>query len=538
MNKSALAALLVAVCAIGSTAHAGAGVTETTTGKASRPELLANAAQGRLIGRDEGAVKAFLGIRYAAPPVGANRWRVPQPAPTWKGARLATDYGASCLQELRPGGRPPWTREYMVQGKVSEDCLTLNVWTPSTGGEKRPVLVWIHGGGFQEGSGSVPIYRGAALAGRGIVVVTVNYRLGMFGFFAHPELTREAKGGVASNFGLQDQIAALKWVRTNIAAFGGDPDKVTIAGQSAGAVSVHDLIASPLAKGLFARAIAQSGLPTIMPMQTLAEAERNGLTFAHDKGAASLAQLRAMSPSQLALAPGTAMGGKYRFGPVVDGRFLPSTADEMIARGTFNDVPTIVGQTADEGSAFPGYGAGDTASYNASMMRNFGAKARDFGRFYPAANDSERSEAAKVASRDRGLAMIAIWSRPRLAKSHTSVWSYYFNHAEPGEASEKYGAFHSSEIPYLFETLDMAPERNFAFADRQLSLAMATYWVNFIKRGDPNSPELPAWRPLASAAPTMLELTTERIGERALLSPEKLSAYRDFVAEGGALSMF
>jgi para-nitrobenzyl esterase len=497
----------------------------------------AHVSQGDLVGGRDGAVQAFLGVPYAAPPVGVYRWKAPQPAVKWRGPRQAAEFGASCVQQVFAGGRPPWTHEYMVSGKVSEDCLTLNVWTTAHAGEKRPVLVWIHGGGFQEGSGSVPIYQGASLAGRDIVVVSINYRLGLFGFLSHPDLTREAGAGVASNFGLADQIAALKWVQANIAAFGGDPAQVTIAGQSAGSMAVHTLVVSPLAMGLFKRAIAESGLPNVLPMQTLAQSEQNGLAYARDKRASSIAQLRAMSPEQLAVAPGTGMGGKFQFGPIIDGKLLPAAPLEMVARGMFNDVPMMIGQNADEGSAFPGYGAGDEAAYNAFMARSFGKKVDVFGQFYAGTSDADRSLAVKTASRDRGLASIDQWANPRLEKGKTPVWGYYFSHAEPGEKSTQFGAFHSSEIPYALSNLDVAPERNFTPVDRALAQTMSGYWVNFVKKGDPNGPGLLPWASLDRTYPSVIEFG-DSVRVRPLLTEDKLKAYRDYARDGGVFGMF
>lgn len=219
--------------------------------------------QGRVAGTKHGEVAAFLGVPFAAPPTGERRWKPPAPASSWNGVRKADALPASCQQGVTPNGFGPWTHEYVVTSAVSEDCLYLNVWTPAkTSGEKLPVLVWIHGGGFSGGSASVPIYDGSKLAAKGVVVIAINYRLGLYGFLAHPALTAESPAHASGNYGLLDQVAALQWIKANVAAFGGDPDRVTIAGQSAGAMSVHHLIASPLAKGLFAQAIAQSGSGT------------------------------------------------------------------------------------------------------------------------------------------------------------------------------------------------------------------------------------------------------------------------------------
>lgn len=509
-------------------------------GTALTPALAApqvEIAQGRLEGKQDGLVEAFLGIPYAAPPVGELRWRPPLPVSRWTETRKAAEFGPSCVQTLLPEGRAPWTREYVVQNRTSEDCLSLNVWASPKSAAPRPVLVWIHGGGFNEGSGEVPIYNGSSLAGRGIVVVTINYRLGALGFMAHPEITREARshGEAPANFGLQDQIAALKWVQQNIAAFGGDPANVTIAGQSAGAMAVHALVSSPTAKGLFVRAIAQSGLPTIIPMPGLAEAEKTGVKFAMEKGAKSLTALRAL-PAEALLAAAGSPGG-LRFGATVDGSVLPASPSALLESGNFNDVPMIVGQTADEGSAFPGYGAGEEQAYKAFLARSFGDKAPEFAKFYPADTEAARSQSMKEASRDRGLALIDQWSRVRVAKGKSPVFTYFYTHAEPGEGSDKFGAFHSSEIPYALATLDAAPERNFKLGDRQLSLTMSTYWVNFVRNGNPNGDGLANWPAVTAASvPTMVFGAT--VATRNILETDKLTAYRAYVAQGGKLGMF
>lgn len=528
MLRHAICTIRVLLCA---SALAGLGNVPAY----ARPE--ATVAQGQLAGKQDGLVQAFLGIPFAAPPVGDLRWRAPQPAPAWTGTREASDFGASCMQGLLPEGRAPWTAEYVVQNKVSEDCLSLNVWTPGKTGVKKPVMVWIHGGGFNEGSGSVLIYNGSALAGRDMVVVTINYRLGALGFLAHPGITLEAKsnGEPPANFGLQDQIAALSWIKQNIAAFGGDPDNVTIAGQSAGAMAVHALVSSPMAKGLFVRAIAQSGLPTIIPIPSLAEAEKQGAQFASEKGARDLAQLRALPAD--AFVGSAATPGGLRFGALVDGALLPATPTEILASGRFNDVPMIVGQTANEGSAFPGYGDGGEAAYQAFLSRSFGSSASRFRKLYPADTDVARAQSMRTASRDRGLAMIDIWARARAATGKTSVYTYLYSHTEPGEGADRFGAFHSSEIPYVMSTLDASPERKFTLADRQLSLTISSYWVNFVHTGNPNGDGLPHWPAVTqSVVPAMNFGATT--AARDILAKDKLELYRAFVAQGGTLGMF
>jgi len=297
--------------------HAGVDAPE----KAGLETSTIQISQGTLRGVAGDGVRAFLGIPYAAAPVGELRWRPPLPAAGWNGVRDASNPGASCMQTLTPAGRKPWTHEYLVQDAVSEDCLFLNLWTPLANKVEAayPVLVWIHGGAFVEGSASVPIYNGAALAKHGIIVVGINYRLGAFGFLAHPELSVEG-GGSSGNYALHDMLAALHWVRENIAAFGGDSAQVTIAGQSAGASAVHHLLAAPQARGLFARAIAQSGSGRGRAPIVLKDAEHMGLAFSRKAGAASLAELRALPASALLDIDVSVPEQGLRFAPILDGK--------------------------------------------------------------------------------------------------------------------------------------------------------------------------------------------------------------------------
>jgi para-nitrobenzyl esterase len=278
------------------------------------------------------SITVFKGVPFAAPPVGDKRWRAPEPPVKWEGVRAADAFGANCVQTITRE-KKPWTYEFMAHGDVSEDCLFLNIWTAAArAGEKRPVFVYLHGGANTEGSGSIDSYNGEGLARKGVLMITVNYRLGVFGFFTHPELTKESDGRGAGNFALMDQMAALRWVKRNIAAFGGDPDRVTVAGQSAGASDIALLLRSPLAKGLFQRAIMESGgAPGNGGARPLAASEADGVKFAAAKGAATLAQLRALS-SQEIFAPVTGV----RFGPVTDGYVVPSEP-------YINDVPTLTG---------------------------------------------------------------------------------------------------------------------------------------------------------------------------------------------------
>ncbi|WP_162875472.1 carboxylesterase/lipase family protein [Sphingomonas crusticola] len=482
---------------------------------------------GKVEGLLRGNVEAFLGIPYAAPPTGANRWRPPQPVSPWARIRPAIKFGSSCWQAVSPQGFGPWSHEYVVQGDISEDCLFLNVWTPKHGSGKLPVLVWIHGGGFNSGSGAIPIYDGRALAARGIVVVTINYRVGPFGFLAHPELTREAGAGPRANYGLQDMVAALRWVRLNIGALRGDPARVTIAGQSAGSMAVHELVASPLAKGLFARAIGESGLPEPTRTLPLAQAEQAGLAFAQEKGAGSIAALRAMPSEALVASKG---GNAVRFGPVIDGVLLPGTAP-------VSDVPMLVGLNADEGSAMSsGYGASDAATLSVLLAQTYGAMASRFAQLYPAATEAERSAANMQVRRDRGLGAIYAWASTQ-RKGGQPTYVYRYDHAEPGPQSARWRAFHSSEIPYVFRTFDASPERAFTLADRTFSERVSHYWLNFIRSGDPNGANLPRWPKFESVAPSILALG-DPIASEPLLPPAKLSLMKEYLAKGGRPTIF
>ncbi len=489
---------------------------------------------GVVEGVAEQGVAIYRGIPFAAPPVGPDRWRAPQPFPAWQGVRPATAFGHNCWQSVSPKGFGPWTHEYVIQGDISEDCLFLNVWTglnPAPKAEKRPVLVWVHGGGFNSGSGSIPIYDGAAFARRGIVVVTINYRVGVFGFLAHPELSREAAAGQGTNFGLLDMVAALQWVRGNIAAFGGDPAQVTIAGQSAGAMAVQELAASPLARGLFQRAIAESGLPRQIP--ALGTAEQAGLAFQREKGAASLAALRAMPADALQPAQGA---NAVRFGPVADGVLLPAGPWQRR-----NAVPMLAGFVADEASAQgpADYGSPDAAKLSALLKTSYGGAADAFAPLYPAATDPQRAEANRQIRRDRAMAGLYAWSQ---RAGGAPTYAYLFTHVMPGATPAPWGAFHSSEIPYVFQTFGASPERPFTATDQRLSAMLSAYWVNFIATGDPNrgpaSGHLPLWPALDAGGTPQLMRLDEHASAQPVLGARQLALTRADLAAGGLLDAF
>ena len=446
------------------------------------------------------AIQVYKGIPYAAPPVGALRWHAPQPSSPWEGVRKADTFAPGCIQQVA-GSRPPWTEEFMHQGSVSEDCLYLNVWTAAEdAGERRPILVYIHGGGFNEGSGSVAVYDGEELAKKGLVVVTVNYRLGALGFLAHPGLTAESGDNASGNFGLLDQVAALQWAKQNIAAFGGDPNNVTIAGQSAGAIAVYLLTVAPPARSLFHRAIVQSGpgglasfglSSTRTLVRPLSEAEADGAEFAKAKGTSSLQELRAMSVDDLTAGPASG-GGPLRFGPVIDGYLIPDNVPAIYATGTPHDVPMLTGFNADEPSAFPGYGKMTAEAFRETARDRYGASAETFLALYPAATDEQAGNAQKASQRDVAAVAVGRLAAERAHTTKTDLYLYYFERGIPWPERPEFDAFHTAEVPYFFNNLRML-DRPWEPLDRQLADTMSSYWANFAASGNPNGAGLPEW---------------------------------------------
>jgi carboxylesterase type B len=457
------------------------------------------------------SLTVFKGIPFAAPPVGDLRWRAPGPVVPWTGVRRSDAFSDSCVQTIVTEHKP-WTYEFMTHNRVSEDCLYLNVWTPAArANERRPVFVYIYGGANTEGSAAVPLYDGEGLASKGLVVVTFNYRLGVLGFFSHAWLDAEAPYHASGNYALLDQIAAVRWVHDNIAAFGGDPTRVTIAGQSAGASAVHNLTASPLAKGLFQRAIADSGssLATGRGGRTLASQDADGAQFADAKGARSLADLRAM-PWQTIVEPvpaparGGRGGGTLRFGPIVDGYALPETVAQIFAEGRQNDVPTLTGSNADENGAVP-HPTITRENVVEQARQRYGDLAADFLKLYPASTDAEAREAANASARDQARTSTYLWAMARAKTAKTPVYTYFFAHPLPGPDVDVYGAFHSSELPYVLNTLDQA-DRPFTDVDRTIAATLSSYWVNFVTTGDPNGAALPHWPEATASSPMTMKL--------------------------------
>ena len=453
------------------------------------------------VASSDGAIAAFKGIPFAAAPAGDLRWRAPKPAAAWQGVRKADEFGDSCVQRI-VAERKPWTHEFMAHNKIGEDCLHLNVWTGAVAAtERRPVFVWIYGGGYTEGSTAVPVYDGENLAKRGIVVVTVNYRLGVLGFLAHPDLTKESDRNASGNYGMLDQIAALEWVQQNIAAFGGDPKRVTIGGQSAGASSVHNLVASPLAKGLFQRAIAESGSSVAPNVRapTLKDVEAQGVKFAESKGAHNIEALRAMKwEDVVAPAPN---GPAFGFRPVVDGWALPASPGETFAAGKQNDVPTLTGLTADEGSSQAGYGAVPAEKWIGQVRSRFGDFAGELLKLYPAESDASQ----KALARELGMSSMHLWAANRAKTAKSKVFTYYWTHAEPGPDSAQFGAFHTSEVPYVFNTLDKS-DRGWTAEDRKIAQTIGSYWINFMTSGDPNGKGLAQWPAFNQKSAITMEL--------------------------------
>ena len=483
---------------------------------------------------DSGILK-FSGIPYAAPPVGALRWQAPQPAAPWDGPRDATAFSATCWQPLSPPGA------FYDTGEIerSEDCLYLNVWTGADHAEAaRPVMVWIHGGGLQTGSGSTVLYDGESLARRGVVLVTINYRLGPMGFLAHPELSAEAEAltgngaGASGNYGILDQIAALRWVQANIGRFGGDPGRVTIFGESAGSWSVNYLTATPLAAGLFQRAIGHSG-GIFWPMPKLADAESEGALVAEQLGAADIAAMRAASVEDIYRAASEI--DPLQFVGVNDGHVFPRDIHDLFAAGEQNDVDTIVGFNSDEGTAlFAGAGGTTLDDYRQTLAATYGDHADAMFAVYPAASDEEAHVAAYENLADSFFAwQMRTWARLQSSTGSRPIRMYFFSRVAPWEEAERYGAYHAAEIIYAFDNLHKSSETrdeigpfNHAWddTDRALATTMADYWVNFAATGDPNGDGLPDWPVYDPDADGVLELG-DKIGVIQGLLKDRLDTF-------------
>lgn len=469
---------------------AGALAAFAATGDASNKPIQVDG--GLVVGvpGNDASITTYKSIPFAAPPVGDLRWRAPQPVVPWKGLHATSKYPTSCVQEI-PNTNLPWTHEFMVHNEIGEDCLYLNVFVPANAAGKLPVFVYIYGGGYRQGGTAVPIYDGEGLAKKGLLVVTINYRVGVMGFLALPELTKESGNNASGNYGLLDQIAGLKWVQRNIAKFGGDPNNVTIDGQSAGGGSVHDLVTSPLARGLFQRAVVESGGSSVNrgaggATLTLAAAESEGMKFADSKGAHSLADLRAMSWQEL-------YRDGPRFAPIVDGYVLPQSFIQAYFDGKEADVPMLTGSALGELGGLTGPPKPVTlAEFKERARQRFGNAADEFLKLYPATNDAEAEAAQKESTKDQAMVAQYLWARVRAKSAKTPAYEYLWDHTMPGPNSEKYGAFHSSELVYVLNTLS-GSDRPFTDDDRKIAAMMSSYWANFAATGNPNGKGLPEW---------------------------------------------
>ena len=474
------------------------------------------------IGAQKSGVRIFKGIPFAQPPIGVLRWKEPQPVKNWDGVRQATKFGPRCMQA------PIFGDMGFRSNGMSEDCLYLNVWTPAKSGEESgkerlPVMVYFYGGGFVAGDGSEPRYDGESMAAKGIVTVTTNYRLGVFGFLAHPELTAESPHHASGNYGLLDQAAALRWVQQNIAAFGGDPKRVTIAGESAGSVSVSALMTSPLSKNLIAGAIGESGgITGTLPAVSLSQAEQGGAKFAAEVGAPSIAALRAMDSQQI-LEPATKGGfaSVGRFPITIDGYFLPEDPAAIYAAGRQSHVPLLIGWNSEEMTwRFLLRGQEPTReNYEKAVRETFGARADEALKLYPAATREEIITSATDLAGDRFIGYSTWkWAELHSKTGGNQVYRYFYARPRPPMRSElgnatpglaggvvreqkaavppmppATGAVHSAEIEYALGNLSSNNVYVWSPDDYKVSKVMQEYFANFIKKGDPNGQGLPTW---------------------------------------------
>jgi len=466
---------------------------------------------GKLKGVASGGVVAFKGIPYAAPPVGANRWRAPQPVTAWKGVRAADAYSADCMQLPFPSDAAP------LGTKPNEDCLYLNVWTPEKRSGKLPVMVWFYGGGFVNGGSSPAVYDGTHFAERGVVLVSFNYRLGRFGFFAHPALTAESPSGPLGNYAYLDQIAALQWVRKNISSFGGDPGKVTIFGESAGGGSVLTMMTSPLARGLFQQAIVESGggRSGLFPGRRLREgakeqpsAEAIGVLFAEKAGikgqdAAALAALRALPAENVVSGLNMAtMGTPTYAGPMIDGKIVTETPEEAFADGHAMNVPLIAGANSNDiGFSF--------ARTMDDLFAPFGANAdRARSLYNPEKSQNLRTIGTLVAA-DRMMIEPARFLVKTVAAAGQRAYEYRFSYVAVSMRKQWKGAPHATEIPFVFDTVSAKYGKDLAPEDEATAKAAIAYWVSFAKTGDPNGEARPKWPAYDAAHDVLMDFTLQ-----------------------------
>ncbi len=450
-------------------------------------------------------VRSFKAIPYAIPPLGEGRWRHPFPCRDWTGIRNCTAYPASAMQP-KPVPFMCWSEEFIAPPEpLSEDCLYLNIWTSvkekADKKERQPVFVWIHGGALTSGAASCAVYDGEEMAKKGVVFVSINYRLGVFGFMAHEELSKESGNKASGNYGFLDQIEALKWIQKNIADFGGDPKNVTICGQSAGSFSVNALVASPLAKGLFDRAIAESGALFSLPLKTLEEGETQGDMLMQKCLTKNIAELRKMPAEKLLEISNSK--GMARFGSIADGYVLPKDLKTHFENTKHHDVPLLTGWVTGDG-ALMGNPPTSVEKFKLMAKEKFGDKADDFLKVFTVTTDEE----AKTQQSRLGMCQFAAFPSHIWAgyNKKSKSYLYQFSHVPPDKPKfPNYGAFHTSEVPYALHTLNMW-KRDWQKLDLDLEKTMSDYWVNFAKTGDPNGPGLPEWKSYDKESSNIMEL--------------------------------
>jgi para-nitrobenzyl esterase len=460
---------------------------------------------GAVSGYMTGDISIYKGIPFASPPVGDLRWRAPQPVKNWPDVLKCDKFSASPMQR-KPVPFMMWTEEFITPpGNLSEDCLYLNIWSPAKSPkDKLPVFVWIYGGGFSSGSAACAIYDGEEMSKKGIIFVSINYRVGVLGFLVHPELNKESENKVSGNYGLLDQVAALKWIKRNIEAFGGDPQKVTIAGQSAGSMSVCALVASPLTKGLFRGAIAQSGgILTNFMNRNFADAEKTGLSFMEKMKASDISDLRKKSAEELITAGGN-------FSPVSDGYMIPNDVFDAFRTGQFNDVAMMAGWVTGDGSLM-GESKMTPEKYKEQAVARYGEKSEEYLKLFPGTTNEEAAASLKELNLMQFAALPAyLWA----GFSKNKAYIYQFSHV-PADKPDfpDYGAFHTSEVPFALHTLHLW-NRPWREVDYAVEKTMNNYWVNFVKTGDPNGSGLPEWTTYKKDSGNIME-----IGDQPKLSP-------------------
>jgi para-nitrobenzyl esterase len=486
----------------------------------------AKVADGQLEGVVVDGIASYKGIPFATPPVGDLRWKSPVAAKAWTGIRKADAYAAGCMQD------PGMVKMMGAAANVSEDCLYLNVWTGAkNAGEKRPVMVWIHGGAFVGGMTGTPMFDGTKFAEKGVVLVSIAYRLGVFGFLAHSELSQEGGKG-SGTYGIQDMIAGLRWVKNNIAQFGGDPSCVTIFGESAGGIAVGMLSAAPAAKGLFQRAISESGgsfaPPRItdgagMNVASLKLAESSGASFLQKLGAADIKAARAMPAEQIMKAAGGGMGGGASFWPVADGTVLPGDPYELYEKGFFNDTPILAGTNSNEGGLFM-RGPITAAAFEKQIRSGYGERADVMLRAYAHSTDAEAARSSADVFREFAFAWPTwAWARMQSRMGKGKAFVYYFDHRTPSSPD---GANHGDEVSYVFQNF-RGPGGAPSAEDLALSDLIRAYWINFARKGDPNGPGLPQWPAFTENDQKVLFFNT-KASAKPIPNLEKLKAFDSY----------